>query len=44
VIKAGETLGIGPITLGQPDAELTLRSEPNGARSQWPAHIEAARR
>lgn len=31
VMKAGETLGIGPITLGQPDAELTLRSEPSGA-------------
>ena len=30
VVKAGETLAIGPITLGQPDAELTLRSEPTG--------------
>jgi formylglycine-generating enzyme required for sulfatase activity len=31
VIKAGETLAIGPITLGQPDAVLTLRSDPSGA-------------
>ncbi|HVY82287.1 MAG TPA: PEGA domain-containing protein [Steroidobacteraceae bacterium] len=31
VVKAGETLAIGPITLGQPDAELTLRSDPSGA-------------
>jgi formylglycine-generating enzyme required for sulfatase activity len=31
VVKAGETLAVGPITLGQPDAELTLRSEPRGA-------------
>jgi formylglycine-generating enzyme required for sulfatase activity len=31
VVKAGETLPIGPITLGQPDAELTLRSNPSGA-------------
>jgi formylglycine-generating enzyme required for sulfatase activity len=31
VVKAGETLAIGPITLGQPDAELTLRSNPGGA-------------
>lgn len=31
VVKSGETLGIGPIRLGQPDAELTLRSEPSGA-------------
>jgi formylglycine-generating enzyme required for sulfatase activity len=30
VIRAGETLAIGPITLGQPDAHLTLRSEPVG--------------
>jgi formylglycine-generating enzyme required for sulfatase activity len=31
VVKSGETLAIGPITLGQPDAELTLRSNPAGA-------------
>ncbi|MEJ0037047.1 MAG: PEGA domain-containing protein [Gammaproteobacteria bacterium] len=31
VVKAGETLAIGPITLGQPDMELTLRSNPSGA-------------
>jgi len=31
VVKAGETLAIGPITLGQPDAQLTLRSRPSGA-------------
>ncbi|HKT74350.1 MAG TPA: SUMF1/EgtB/PvdO family nonheme iron enzyme [Steroidobacteraceae bacterium] len=31
VLKAGETLSIGPITLGQPDARLTLRSTPPGA-------------
>jgi formylglycine-generating enzyme required for sulfatase activity len=31
VVKAGETLALGPITLGQPDAELTLRSDPSGA-------------
>jgi formylglycine-generating enzyme required for sulfatase activity len=31
VVKSGETLAIGPITLGQPDAELSLRSEPTGA-------------
>jgi formylglycine-generating enzyme required for sulfatase activity len=31
VVKAGETLAIGPITLGQPDAHLTLRSTPSGA-------------
>ena len=31
VVKAGETLAIGPITLGQPDAQLTLRSDPSGA-------------
>jgi formylglycine-generating enzyme required for sulfatase activity len=31
VVKAGETLAIGPITLGQPDAELALRSSPAGA-------------
>jgi len=31
VVKAGETLAIGPITLGQPDARLTLRSDPSGA-------------
>jgi formylglycine-generating enzyme required for sulfatase activity len=31
VVKSGETLAIGPITLGQPDAQLTLRSNPTGA-------------
>jgi hypothetical protein len=31
VLKAGETLRVGPVTLGQPDAHLTLRSEPSGA-------------
>lgn len=31
VLKAGETLAVGPVTLGQPDAHLTLRSNPAGA-------------
>jgi formylglycine-generating enzyme required for sulfatase activity len=31
VLKAGEALNVGPITLGQPDAHLTLRSIPSGA-------------
>ena len=31
VLKAGETLSVGPVTLGQPDAHLVLRSEPVGA-------------
>lgn len=31
VLKAGETLEVGPVTLGQPDAHLTVRSEPAGA-------------
>lgn len=31
VVKAGETLNIGPVTLGQPDAEVTVRSQPAGA-------------
>ncbi len=31
VLKAGETLSVGPVTLGQPDAHLTVRSEPSGA-------------
>lgn len=31
VIRAGETLRPGPIALGQPDAQLVLRSEPEGA-------------
>lgn len=31
VLKAGETLLLGPITLGQPDARLTVRSQPSGA-------------
>ena len=31
VLKAGETLSIGPVTLGEPDAHLILRSEPSGA-------------
>jgi hypothetical protein len=31
VLKAGETLNVGPVTLGQPDAHLIVRSEPSGA-------------
>jgi hypothetical protein len=31
VLKAGETLSVGPVTLGQPDAHLVVRSEPSGA-------------
>ena len=31
VLKAGETLNIGPVSLGQPDAHLVLRSDPAGA-------------
>ena len=31
VLKAGETLSVGPVTLGQPDAHLLVRSEPAGA-------------
>lgn len=31
VLKAGETLNVGPVTLGQPDAHLIVRSEPAGA-------------
>ena len=31
VVKAGETLEIGPVTLGQPDARVTVRSTPAGA-------------
>jgi hypothetical protein len=31
VLKAGETLSVGPVTLGQPDAHLTVRSDPAGA-------------
>ncbi|MBX5459554.1 MAG: SUMF1/EgtB/PvdO family nonheme iron enzyme [Steroidobacteraceae bacterium] len=31
VVKAGETLNIGPVTLGQPDAQVTVRSDPAGA-------------
>jgi len=31
VLRAGETLSVGPVTLGQPDAHLTIRSEPSGA-------------
>ena len=31
VLKAGETLSVGPVTLGQPDAHLIVRSEPAGA-------------
>jgi hypothetical protein len=31
VLKAGETLNIGPVTLGQPDAHLVVRSDPAGA-------------
>lgn len=31
VLTAGETLTVGPVTLGQPDAHLTVRSDPSGA-------------
>ena len=31
VFRAGETLSVGPVTLGQPDAHMTLRSDPTGA-------------
>jgi PEGA domain len=31
VLKAGESLDVGPVTLGQPDAHLIVRSEPAGA-------------
>jgi hypothetical protein len=31
VLKAGETLNVGPVELGQPDAHLVVRSEPAGA-------------
>ncbi|HUI59192.1 MAG TPA: PEGA domain-containing protein, partial [Steroidobacteraceae bacterium] len=31
VLKAGEALSIGPVTLGQPDAHLSVHSEPSGA-------------
>lgn len=31
VLQAGETLGVGPVKLGQPDAHLIVRSEPAGA-------------
>ncbi|MEA3179399.1 MAG: hypothetical protein QOI59_2922 [Gammaproteobacteria bacterium] len=31
VLRAGEALNVGPITLGQPDATLTLTSVPSGA-------------
>ena len=31
VLKAAETLSVGPVTLGQPDAHLIVRSEPAGA-------------
>ena len=31
VIKAGETMSLGPIVLGQPDARLTVRSTPTNA-------------
>jgi hypothetical protein len=31
VLKAGESLTIGPVTLGQPDAHLVVRSDPAGA-------------
>jgi formylglycine-generating enzyme required for sulfatase activity len=50
VVKAGETLALGPITLGQPDAELRLRSNPSGAeitiagtyRGRTPMTVELA--
>ncbi len=31
VVRAGERLAIGPVSLGQPDAHLTLKSNPTGA-------------
>jgi formylglycine-generating enzyme required for sulfatase activity len=31
VLRAGEALNVGPITLGQPDAQLSLTSVPGGA-------------
>ncbi len=31
VLKAGESLNVGPVALGLPDAELTLTSVPSGA-------------
>jgi formylglycine-generating enzyme required for sulfatase activity len=31
VVKAGETLNVGPVTLGQPDARASIRSTPTGA-------------
>src|SRR5437879_3366813 len=31
VLKGGQTLDVGPVTLGQPDAHLTVRSVPAGA-------------
>ena len=31
VLEAGEALNVGPITLGQPDARLTVTSKPTGA-------------
>ena len=31
VVKAGETLAIGPIVLGQPDAHLSVSTSPSGA-------------
>jgi formylglycine-generating enzyme required for sulfatase activity len=32
VIKSGELLTIGPVSLGQPDAEIAIRSQPVGAQ------------
>ncbi|HEX7417408.1 MAG TPA: SUMF1/EgtB/PvdO family nonheme iron enzyme, partial [Steroidobacteraceae bacterium] len=31
VVQAGETLSVGPVTLGEADAELLVRSDPAGA-------------
>src|SRR5438874_137719 len=31
VLKGGQTFAVGPVTLGQPDAHLTVRSVPAGA-------------
>ncbi len=31
VLKGGQSLAVGPVTLGQPDARLTVRSSPAGA-------------
>jgi len=50
VLKAGEALNVGPITLGQPDAHLSLTSVPGAAevtiggvlRGQTPLQVDLA--